>query len=248
MLKIDILIGILLGSMCIWLSSCGTEEVNIKALALPPSVDGLNGKDGTNGQDGANGHSLVSQYVDSEEIECQTSGTRLDIYLDLDDSLSVSEGDVFQNSFVACNGLNGVDGLNGNDGSNGQDGQDGRDGEQGPQGLAGHVGPQGAVGANGLPGPTGATGAQGLQGIQGLPGEDGSGASIVAYTLSSCVAIANTTRFTKPTGSNSGIYTNCNCTSSSKEFELGQGDSFWVSNTSLAVKLGTTGIRVITFN
>lgn len=213
-------------------------------------VDGINGKDGTNGLDGANGHSLVSRYHSPSLFECWTGGTRLDIYIDMDDSLSVSHGDIYQNSLVACNGKNGRDGRNGHDGEDGQDGLDGLDGlagEAGPQGMAGEVGPQGEAGAEGAQGEAGPTGPQGEQ---GLPGPQGPGASvsITNYTSSSCTPIVGTNRSTKPTGCNSGIYTSSNCSSSSKEIELGYGESFWVSSTALAVKLGTTGIRVINFN
>ena len=215
--------------MIVFLAGCGQSET-LTLLEGPNGsngVAGTNGTDGTNGldgKDGVNGHTLVTQYLEASSLECETSGSRLDIYLDTDDSLSVSEADVYQNSLVDCNGANGL---------NGQDGLNGEDGEQGPAGLDGEVGPQGEQGESGP------------QGIPGAPGE--SGAFILAYTASSCIQIAGTFRFTKANGSTSGIYTSSTCHSSSKEFELGVGDSFWVSSNSLAVKLGTSGIRVITF-
>lgn len=57
------------------------------------------GPAGAVGATGANGHSLVSQSVEASGCECDWSGgTRLDVYLDMDDSLSVTEGDMFQSS------------------------------------------------------------------------------------------------------------------------------------------------------
>lgn len=237
--------------MAFAIASCGVDEV---AIQSPPAVDGTNGAagldgkdgldglDGTNGldgkdgQDGANGHSLVSRFHSASWFECFfTGGTRLDIYIDMDDSLTLTHGDRYQNSLIACNGRDG------------EDGRDGRDGKPGPQGVAGAVGPQGEPGEQGEQGEPGPTGPQGEQGLPGPQGE-GTSVSIVSYTSSSCALIAGTSRYTKPSGSNSGIYTNNSCHSSSKEFELSQGDSFWVSADKLAVKLGTTGIRVISFN
>jgi hypothetical protein len=81
---------------------CSKAEVDI--------IKGDNGKDGTNG---ANGHSLVSQFISASELECSTGGTRLDIYLDLDDNLSLNEEDLYQGSLVACNGANGLNGVQG---------------------------------------------------------------------------------------------------------------------------------------
>lgn len=197
----------------------------------------LEGKDG---KDGKNGHSLVSSYSSASELECANGGTRLDIFLDLDDSLTKTEEDLYTNSLVACNGAQGDAGVQGEVGA------------QGPAGAAGEVGPQGEQGIAGPAGPAGPQGPQGLQGIQGLQGVAGSNAPlsvITAYTSSSCVRVNNTSFFTKPNGSNSGIYSSSSCHSSSKEFELGEGDSMWVSSKALAVKLvDTTGIRVIEFN
>ncbi len=120
------------------------------------------------GKDGKNGHSLVSQLV--EATECIDGGTRLDIAIDLDDSLSVSEGDLYQSSLIACNGAQGIAGFNGLDGETGAPGEQGIQGEIGPQGLTGATGIIGPQGETGAPGPTGPQGPQGIQGIQGVAG------------------------------------------------------------------------------
>jgi hypothetical protein len=193
--------------------------------------------DGKDGKDGQNGHSLVSEFNDASELECPNGGTRLDVFIDLDDSLTPTEEDKYLGSLVACNG------------ANGKDGQDGEAGLMGPQG---EIGPQGAAGEQGEQGPVGPMGPQGpmgAQGEQGLPGASGSsGATITSYESNSCVKISGTSYFTKPNGQNSGIFTSSDCKSSSKAFELGEGDSMWLSADMLAVKLMSTGIRVIKFN
>ncbi len=197
-------------------------------------VDGTNGAPGA---DGHNGHSIVSQYAEATDFECESGGTRLDMYLDLDDTLSVSSDDSFQNSLVACNGAEGLQGV---------------PGEQGPQGIQGLVGPQGSGGGDsstaGPTGPQGPQGPQGLQGVPGVTGAPGTTVTIVSYTSSSCVLVANTSYYTKPNGSNAALYSSSTCSSSSKVMELGSGQSAWLTSTSLAVKLSTTGMRVVTFN
>jgi hypothetical protein len=95
------------------LASCGQKE----------SVSVINGKDGQNG------HSLVSEYVPATECV----GDRLDVFIDLDDSLSVSEGDKYQSSIIACDGQNGLAGVQGIAGT------------QGPQGIQGNIGPTGTL-------------------------------------------------------------------------------------------------------
>jgi hypothetical protein len=188
-------------------------------------VPGADGKDGT---DGKNGHSLVSVFQSATDVECSTSGSRLDIYLDSDDSLAVSEGDTYQGSLVACNGANGLDGVDG------QAGSQGPQGEAGPQGIEGEAGPTGPQGPQGLPG---ATGAQ---------GPAGSGASISNYTSSSCTNIAGTSYYVKA-GSNASIYSHSSCHSSTKVAELTDGHSFWVAAKILAVD-NDGDVRVINFN
>lgn len=107
-----LLIGLLL-------ASCGKNGKN-----------GRNGVDGKDGKDGANGHSLVSLINPASEIECTSGGQRLDVYLDMNDSFTADEFDLYLNSVVSCNGTDGQDGVDGQDGIDGQDGADGRDGER----------------------------------------------------------------------------------------------------------------------
>lgn len=218
------------------------------------------------GTDGSNGHSVVSMYNESSELECQNNGQRLDLYLDLDDSLSVSEGDQYMNSLVTCNGVNGLNGVagqNGNDGQDGQDGAQGQTGEQGPQGLIGATGPQGLMGPQGLqgmsglpgmigpqgvPGNAGPVGPQGLQGPQGIQGPAGSsGATITLYAQTSCTKITGSTRYMKVVGQNVQFFSSNSCHSSTKLAEVSQGESFWVSGNILAV-YDDSSVRVIIFN
>lgn len=180
------------------------------------------------GADGKNGHSLVSQYVEVNTCECdEQGGTRLDIYLDIDDSLSISEGDLFQNSLIACNGRNGlqgIQGLPGVQGVQGEQGPQGIPGEAGPQGIAGEQGVQGLPGPQGLTGETGATGATGSQGVAGPQGPAGAtgpqgamgpqgpqgpaGAILQNYVLSesSCTDIDDG-YFAKKSGDDAKVYT-----------------------------------------
>lgn len=105
-------------------------------------LKGPAGQPGAPGEVGAPGHSAVSLSRAASELECEVSGTAVDVYLDLDDSLSVTEGDTLQSGLVACNGANGLDGadgangVDGADGSDGQDGADGADGEDGTNATA----------------------------------------------------------------------------------------------------------------
>jgi hypothetical protein len=117
-------------------------------------------------------------------------------------------------------------------------------------GLQGPVGPAGAIGPQGIPGVAGPVGPIGPQGPQGLPGSStsGSGATIKSYSGSSCTLITGTSMYVKATGSNNfGLYTSSSCSSSSKEHEVSQGESYWTSSNSLAVH-NDGSLRVITFN
>lgn len=190
-------------------------------------IPGNEGPRGATGATGANGHSIVSQYLEASYCECGSAGgSRLDMYVDLDDSLEASEGDLYSNSLVTCNGAHGVQGV---------------PGATGPQGSAG---PQGAAGANGSPGPTGP---QGPAGPQGLTGPAGSSATIQVFTSSSCTLIA-TGYYAKAGSTNASIYTGSTCHSSTKVAEVGDGDSFWVGANKLAVDYDDFGLKVITFN
>jgi hypothetical protein len=172
------------------LVACGKPKVE--------NVDIINGKDGKNG------HSLVSESFSASE--CEDGGSRLDIFLDADDSLDVSEGDLFQSSIIACNGAQGEQGEQGVQGQQGIEGLVGANGAQGvagprglkgprgpigPQGLIGStgaVGPKGdtgATGSTGQPGPIGPQGSQGSQGIQGIQGIQGA----AGLPASSCTLV-----------------------------------------------------------
>lgn len=189
------------------------------------------------GVDGKNGHSITSVYNKATELECESGGQRLDMYLDLDDSLDVSESDKYVNSLVSCNGANGKNGL------------DGKQGEQGPQGLQGLVGPKGDTGATGATGLQGPVGPQGPTGPQGLQGASGSSAAIKVYT-SECkkVTEASSNIYVKQNGSNFALYTSSSCSSSSKFKEINDGESYFVSDRSLAINQDGTALRIITFN
>lgn len=220
--------------LAIIIAGCTVQLEEVKILKGDP------------GQDGANGHSLVSQFVESCKLECQNGGSRLDIYLDLDDSLSVSEGDLYQNSLVACNGANG---LNGEDGLDGADGTQGIPGEAGPQGEQGVAGPQGAPGAAGVPGPMGPPGPQGPQGAPGAQGPAGSGATITSYTPSSCTQLSGTGYYAKSGSGQVDVFDASSCSSSHKVATLDDSSpTFWIAATKLAVYAKTVSIRVLTFN
>jgi hypothetical protein len=181
--------------------------------------NGKNGSNGKDGKDGSNAHSLVGLVVEYLE-SCKNGGTALDLYLDLDDSLSVTEGDLFQGQLLACNGSNGQDGL---DGENGSDGEDGEDGEDGSDGLTGPVGPMGP---------------------QGPAGSPGASVTITTYSTSSCTAISGSVYYVKL----NNIYSSSSCSSNTKVAELtGSDDTFWVSSTKLAVENGSSSIRVINY-
>lgn len=223
-------------------------------IQLIPGPAGPRGAVGPTGSAGANGHSLVSQFVevDTDSLECATGGTRLDIFLDLDDTLTVSENDVYMGSLVACNGANGLDGLNGQDGLNGSDGQDGANGtdgltgQPGPQGVAG---PQGDTGPQGVAGPVGPEGPQGLQGATGAQGPAGEGATVTAYSSTACIGITGTSFFEKATLNSVGIYTSSTCASNTKQIDLNKNSStFWLSQNSLGVFAAPNTLRVIRFN
>lgn len=208
-----------------------------------------------NGKDGKNGHSLVSEYVSASE--CIDGGTRLDIFIDLDDSLQVSYGDAYQGSLIACNGAQGIQGIQGIQGERGEVGAQGPQGVpgiMGPQGLQGAQGQAGSPGPQGIPGPVGPIGPQGpqgQQGIQGLTGPQGpAGASslisITTLPTSGCVLVTGTIYYVKFNGSNSGVYTSSSCSSSSKVEEVGEGDSFWLAARILGV-FSNGSFRVINF-
>lgn len=209
------------------------------------------------------GHSVVSVYNESSEFECSNGGQRLDLYLDIDYSLSVTEGDRYMNSLITCNGNNGLNGEIGPQGEQGPQGLIGETGPMGltgPQGLQGFPGVPGAIGPQGLPGVAGSTGPQGIPGIAGPVGPQGpqgpqgiqgpagnSGATIVLYSQTNCTRIGSTNRYLKVQGNNVQFFSNSNCSGSSKLAEVSQGESFWITGNMLAV-YDDCSVRVITFN
>ncbi len=105
------------------LASCAGPGLDTVQLPLPtngvdgaPGLDGqagVDGQDGEAGTSGLNGKSLISQSRAASNIECPASlGTAVDIYLDMDNSFTVSAGDQFQSGLVACNGIAGTNGAN----------------------------------------------------------------------------------------------------------------------------------------
>lgn len=203
------------------------------------------------GNNGANGHSIVSQYNESVGCECAHGGTRLDLYLDMDDSLSATESDLYQGSLIACNGsngLNGIDGLSGTEGEDGHDGQQGIPGSPGPMGTIGPMGMTGSPGPMGPIGRTGPIGATGLTGPIGLTGPAGSsGATIVSYGSSSCTALTGG-YYGKAKSNTYDIYLSSSCKESDKVITLNDANStIWLSTTSMAV-YASSSVRVINFN
>jgi hypothetical protein len=252
----------ILGLLTILTTGCQIERNKLATIDAKDGINGLDGEQGDkgdkgdkgeqgnaglNGKDGANGHSIVTQQQKASELECSNSGYRLDMYLDNDDSLSVSENDKYLNSLVICDGLNGLKGDKGDKGLKGERGPRGvagAVGPQGPQGPMGMMGPPGTPGSNGTQGPVGPQGPQGPQGLQGPPGTS---ATITSYSSSSCTQIGTTGVYVKPNGSNFKLYTSSSCHSSSALYEVSQGESYWVSSTSLAI-WNDGSLRVIKYN
>ena len=58
---------------------------------------------GTGGQPGSNGHGLATLNRLATTSECQYGGSAVDIYQDLDDSGTVTEGDKLSSTLFACN-------------------------------------------------------------------------------------------------------------------------------------------------
>ena len=147
----NVMRGILVSSL-LW--SCGVDR---------EKVDVINGKDG---------HSMASFVADIPAgILCASGGRSLDIYVDMDDSSSVSDGDKYSSSLVSCNGLNGLAGI---DGLPGTTGEQGATGAQGVPGATGPRGLQGEMGGHGNNGKDGKDGKDGHNGQDGQNGHDGS--------------------------------------------------------------------------
>lgn len=92
-----------------------------------PGENGLNGQDGQNGVDGqdgvngtngskgnkgdkgdsgSNGHSLITNPSVVPNV-CTNGGTAIDVFIDVDDSLSFTAGDVYQSTVFSCHGVDG---------------------------------------------------------------------------------------------------------------------------------------------
>jgi hypothetical protein len=206
--------------------ACGQDK---ETLTVIDGKNGTNGQNGQTGVDGRNGHSIVTFQQEASSCECETSGTRIDMYSDIDDSLTASENDVYLNSLVVCNGRNGLDGA------------------RGRQGQQGDVGPRGLPGSPGMTGAQGPVGPVGQQGPQGMQGPSGSSATITSYSSSNCTLISGTSSYVKPNGHNYKLYASSSCSSNSAFAEVSEGESYWVSSTTLAV-WNDGSLRVIKFN
>lgn len=252
-------------SLAFFMSSCGSDTSILQGPAGATGAQGNTGAEGPQGpagQNGSNGHSLVSQSVSASSIECPNGGSRLDIYLDLDDSLSVSDGDLYQGSLIACNGANGLNGADGAPGIQGPQGIPGEPGATGSQGIPGQPGPQGPVGPQGLTGATGATGStgsqgvagptgpqgpQGPQGATGAQGPTGSGATIASYSSTTVCTAVGGGYYAKSESNAVDIYPNSNCSGSHTTLN-DSNSTMWLTDSSLAVLADPNVLRVITFN
>lgn len=220
-------------------------------VACAPAREIVTVINGNDGAPGLNGHSLVSQYMDATELECQErGGSRLDIYIDMDDSLTPSDGDAYQNSLVVCtprDGTDGDDGTNGNNGINGHDGIAGPPGSAGPPGLDGNPGHDGAPGPNGPPGSDGAPGQDGTNGNNGTNGQD---AHVHPRDVAENCTNISTGYDALIKNQTVEIYTaGFSCAAPKKVFVLTDSAStFWLSDTELAVFVGPVGLRVLTYN
>jgi len=149
---------LMLSIVAILVSSCGPRR---PGKVGAPGLNGANGNDGTNGTNGQDGYSLVVDVQPFVMIGYTGACNKTDMYQDRDRNNSFSFGDLFQGSFITCNGLDGNDGNDGGDGESayqialahgfvgsesdwldslqGADGQDGQSiiGPQGPQGIPG---------------------------------------------------------------------------------------------------------------
>ncbi len=168
---------------------------------------------------GANGHSLVAQTMSATALECDSNGgLRTDIYVDLDDSLSPSDGDRYQSSIVVCNG------------GRGQPGADGH-GEAGPPGL------QGNPGHDGIPGQPGDPGAPGSGHV--TPKNVGFTCSNISVGYDALVK--NNTVELYTAGSSCSASSKVYVLTSS-------ASTFWISSTELAVFVDPTGLRILNYN
>jgi hypothetical protein len=160
--------------------------------------------------------------------------------MDVDDSLTPTDGDLYQNSLIACNG------LNGNHGENGHDGIAGPPGQAGPPGLDGNPGHDGEPGPSGLPGSPGAPGANGHD---GAPGQDGKDAHVTPKNVTGNCAALTANYDAKIKNNTVELYTaGHSCDAPWKVFTLtSSASTFWLSSTELAVFVDPAGLRVLTY-
>lgn len=207
----------------------------VNACSKTETVTALKGDPGN---DGKNGHSLVSQYVAPTELECANSdGNRLDIYIDMDDSLTPTDGDVYQNSLVACNG------------SDGRDGNPGHDGVAGPPGQSGPPGLNGNPGHDGQPGPQGPPGSPGAPGSNGHDGRDGHDPQVTPKNVGANCSNISSNYDALIKNQTVEIYTaGFACSANKKVFVLtSSASTFWLSNNELAVFVDPVGLRILTY-
>lgn len=260
------------------LAACSPAREVVEASKGDTGAQGPMGPAGPTGPQGANGHSLVSEVTQVYGCACdEAGGQSLDIYIDLDDSLTVSEGDLYSSSLIACNGHNGLNGATGLTGAQGPQGAPGTPGATGPQGIPGAPGPQGTpgiqgpqglpgpqglvgaagavgpAGAQGVAGPTGPIGPQGPQGAAGAQGPAGAGSTLQNYTLStsSCLSLGDGL-YGKRSSSDAKIYSNSSCSTllvTVYAEHVSNGDaSYWLTATRLGFNDGAGNLRVIKFN
>jgi len=213
--------------LCFALSACSPAREVVSVIKGDP------------GANGANGHSLVSQYMPASELECDAQGgSRLDIYMDLDDSLTPSEGDLYENSIVACNG------ASGNNGENGHDGIAGPPGQAGPPGLNGNPG------HDGTPGPAGPPGAPGSPGANGQDGAPGQNPHVTPRNVSEDCSNISSGYDALIKNNTVELYTaGYNCSASKKVFVLtSSASTFWISASELAVFVDPAGLRILNYN
>ncbi len=97
--KGDIMKNIIFVSLVVLLSSC------YDGYQVYPNAPGA---PGASGPTGSSGHSLVTaaRTLSSESSECPGAGGHsLDVYIDTDNSNSLTSPDTFDNSVFACNGV-----------------------------------------------------------------------------------------------------------------------------------------------
>lgn len=157
-------------------------------------------------------------------------------------SCSVSQTEL--GALLSCSDETSVIISNGSDGSNGTNGQDGTSCSV-ESTTGGALITCGDTSASILNGTDGVNGADGQDGSDG---SDGGSLSVTDYSAVSCTSIAGTSYYVKKTGGNNfAIYTSSSCSSSSKEFEVSQGEAHVLGLKILAVWT-ESALRIFNFN